>query len=711
MTIDRKTTSYRSFAWTIVLVIVLASFVLITLVTNSKSNTIKKNIQLLQNGNDNYRRLDSCISVLYVAENNSRLYAVTADSGYLHKYTRQMETVSSILAEFQEEKKKQAVFSNLFLPELLMNKQIKNDRFIQMRKMVDSLLVFHMPDKVPDAALTDLKPYAVKTVRKIAKTDSMIIEPKKRNKKFWRRLVEAVSNKSADSSDIQTKAIQTTTTIEDSLALMQSRSNFAQIDNRQKLNIARSRLSKAELELLTVNNRIFSNLQSALKVLRNEEVTNIERLRMSLLLQTSDKLTELNKLSWGNIAVVLILLVMIILNISRLYRSEKTVVNYSNQVVELARKKAEFLTHVSHEIRTPLNSIIGFSGQIEEDKLDEDLRQKVNSIKNSSDILLMLVNEILDFSKFESGKIKLNNHHFRPQVILDNVFDMLSVLAVNKAVRLTKHFELPPDLTLNGDDFRLKQVVLNLLTNAIKFTPDGGSVSIYAAYESVNEESTGMLKMVFTDSGIGIAQENLTKIFEDFTQIETPSDIPRQTGTGLGLPITKKIIDLFNGHIDVTSEIGEGTVFTVGIPMASVLSDPFVSEKASTDISNILKDKRVLMVDDIKINLLLLSRIMDKNGVEYDLASDGEEALRLFKSTDYDLIITDVQMPKMDGLELTKCVRSEADNLKSDIPVIGYTGSVSMEERSKYLDNGMNGLLDKPFTENDLVEVLGRVIL
>jgi len=710
---DIKTVSLKTFAWTIVLILILASFVFITLITNSKSNIVKNNIQILQTGNDNYRRIDTCISVLYVAENNSRLFAVTADSAYLDKYTRQMETVSSILTEFQEEKKKQTFFSNLYLPQLLLNKQIKNEEFIHLRKMVDSLIVFRMPEKTAETSIPEFKPYSFKKIRKIAKTDSILIEPKKKNKKFWRRLVEAVSNKNPDSSDVQKRAVKTITTIEDSLAWLQRKKDYAAINDLRQLDLARSRLNKAELELLAVNNHIFSNLQSALKALRNEEVDNVETLRMSVLLQTSDKLSELHQLSWGNIAVVLILTIIIIWNILRLYRSEITIINYSNQAVDSAKKKGEFLSHISHEIRTPLNSIIGFSRQIEEDKLNEDLRMKIRAIKNSSDVLLMLVNEILDFSKFESGKIKLINHHFRPLVMLDNVIDMLSILAVNKEVSLSRQLELAPGLILNGDDFRLKQVVLNLLTNAIKFTPAGGKISIHAEYLKTDKNSTGIFKIVVKDSGIGIAQDDLKKIFEDFTQIETPSDVPRQTGTGLGLPITKRIIDLFDGKIDVKSEVGKGSVFSVEIPLTSVESEKIVIDEPGEvcGIGSILKDKRILMVDDIKINLLLLSRIMDKNGVRYDLASDGEEAFKLFQSTSYDLIITDVQMPKMDGLELTKRVRNEVDRIKADVPVIGYTGSASLEERSKYLDYGMNDLLDKPFTENDLVEVLGRVIL
>jgi signal transduction histidine kinase len=623
-----------------------------------------------------------------------------------------MKTVSSILTQFQEEKKKQSFFSSLYLPELLLSKQLKNEEFISLKKMVDSLLTFQAPKKVLELPRNS-KPFTVKTIRKIAKTDSVAIAPAKVKKRLWRRLVEAVSNKSDDSSNVKVRAMRSYLTIEDSLALVMRKSEYQNAKMIQgNLELARIRLNKAELELLEINNRIFSNLQSALKALRNEEVNNVETLRMSLLLQTSDKMAELNQLSWGNIAVVLILTLMIIWNIVRLYKSERTILEYSNLAVKSAKRKGDFLSHVSHEIRTPLNAIIGFSRQMGEEKLTPELRSKVKAIRNSSDVLLMLVNEILDFSKFESGKIKLIIHQFHPLEMLQGVVSMLSILADNKEIKLTEKFELDPRLMLNGDDFRLKQVVINLLTNAIKFTPVRGQINIHAIFEKTADKEQGILKITVQDSGVGIANKNLKKIFEDFTQIETPDDPSRELGTGLGLPISKRIVDLYKGSISVKSELGKGSVFTVEVPLEIAKAVAVVNDE-QTDlpvIASLLKNKRILLVDDIKINLLMLSRFMDKNAVRYDLASDGEEAYKLFKSTQYDLIITDVQMPKMDGLQLTKLIRNVEDNKKSAIPVIGYTGNVSEEERLKCLSIGMNDLLAKPFTENDLIEVLTRVI-
>jgi len=706
-----KTTSFKSFAWTIFLILILASFVFITLITNSKFDIVQKNIRVLQNGDNNYRRIDTCISVLYVAENNSRLFAITADSVYLTNYTRQMETVSSILTEFQEQKKKQTLFSSLYLPQLLENKQLKNDEFINLKKMVDSLLTFRFPEKKEIISVPGTKPYSIKTIRK-TKTDSIRIIPHKEKKRLWRRLVDAVSNKTVDSSETKIRALRTTTTIEDSLALIQSKTEDRDLnENARDLDLARNQLNKAEFELLAINNRIFSNLQSALKALKIEEVNNVETLRMSLLSQTSDKIAEQKQLSWANIVVVFILTLMIIRNLVKLYKSEKIVLRYSAQAVESAKKKGDFLSHVSHEIRTPLNSIIGFSRQIGEEKLSDDLREKINAIKNSSDILLMLINEILDFSKFESGKIKLVIHPFYPLEMMKSVVGMLSILAENKDVKMVTNFDLDAKLRLNGDDFRLKQVVINLLTNAIKFTPPGGKISLSASFVQTDNRPAGTLKIAVEDSGVGIAENNLKKIFEDFTQIETAGDQPRQLGTGLGLPISKRIVDLYKGRIYVKSELRKGSVFHVEIPVEIVNQDNTVAVEPlnPAGIGSILKGKRVLLVDDIKMNLLLLSRIMDKHAIRYDLASDGEEAYHLFASADYDLIITDVQMPKMDGLQLTKQVRNEADKKKSETIIIGYTGSVSEEERLNYLTTGMNDFLDKPFTERDLLAVLGRI--
>jgi signal transduction histidine kinase len=705
---DIKTVSLKSFAWTITLILILVAFVFLTLIRNSKSDLVQHNIHVLQSGDNNYRRIDTCISVLYVAENNSRLYAVTADPQYLDKYTAQMKTVSSILTEFQEEKKKQSFFFNLYLPELLLSKQLKNDEFISLKKMVDSLLTFHGPQNLIEVVESN-KPFTVKTVRKIEKTDSVSIAPPQGKKRLWRRLVEAVSNKSDDS--LKMRALKSSyLTIEDSLVSVKSGDTQVRSDEGN-LGLARVRLKKTELELLEINNQIFSNLQSALKALRNEEINNVETLRMSLLLQTSDQVTELNWLSRGNIAVVLILTLMIIWNIMRLYKSERTILEYSNLAVQAAKRKGDFLSHVSHEIRTPLNAVIGFSRQIGEETLTPGLRTKVDAIRNSSDVLLMLVNEILDFSKFESGKIKLIMHPFHPLEMLQGVVGMLSILAENKEIRLTGNFELAPELLVKGDDFRLKQVVINVLTNAIKFTQTGGRVSIHAVFEKAAEKEQGVLKITVQDNGVGIASKNLEKIFEDFTQIETHDDPSRELGTGLGLAISKRIVDLYQGTIKVKSELGKGSVFTVELPL-EIAKEVVVRHESKNLplLTTVLQHKRILMVDDIKINLLLLSRFMDKNAVRYDLACDGEEAYRLFKSAHYDLVITDVQMPKMDGLQLTRLIRNDTDEKKSAVPIVGYTGNVGEDEKLKFLSLGMNDLLAKPFTEQDLVEVLSRVI-
>ena len=269
---DIRTVSLKSFAWTITLILILASFVFITLITNSKSGIVQNNIRVLRNGNDNYRRIDTCISVLYVAENNSRLYAVTSDERFLERYTQQMKTVSSILDDFQEEKKKQSFFNSLYLPQLLENKQIKNREFIHLKKMVDDLLRLRAKQKQPDVTVSIpvIKPYVVKTTTKVAKSDSVTIVPRKKNKKLWRRLVEAVSNKNEDSSEVKIAASKTTTTSADSIALNSKKQEVVKLSvNDNSLAKARHELNQAELELLVLNNRIFSNLQSALKVTEN----------------------------------------------------------------------------------------------------------------------------------------------------------------------------------------------------------------------------------------------------------------------------------------------------------------------------------------------------------------------------------------------------------------------------------------------------------
>ncbi|SKC20926.1 hybrid sensor histidine kinase/response regulator [Dyadobacter psychrophilus] len=697
------TASRATFAWTAVLTILLAAFAFATLLTHSKSETIKNNVQVLQLEKDNYLKIDTCIAILYAAENNSRFFVVTQDSAYISAYNKQLQAVVWILGRYQAERE----YSNQSLSRLVFEKRLKDQEFIKLRLMVDSLLAFSLNNfdvRVSHSVRPVQKVHAgVKTQR----LDSTILPEKRHKRKLVKRLIDAIRD--ADSVDNHVLKTRNTTILDqDSVKVYLEPLSIQGPVSIQK---ARRDLSLAEQRLLSINSVLFANLKDALQELKNQEQLEIKILRTALLASTKAKSEEMSMLMWTSVALVFMLSVVIIFNLAKLYKKDATILAFADVTAKASARKGEFLAQVTHEFRTPLNSIIGFSNLIDTEKLAHDQQISFASIKTASQMMLMLVNEILDFSKFESANIILLKEPFRPVDLIDEAVSMLSVLANEKRISLLKQLDPSGTVTLIGDNFRIKQIVVNLISNAIKFTPEHGTITVKLRMENQNKDK-GTLVFSIKDSGVGIAKEHLGSIFENFTQIYNGDSKARQAGTGLGLAICKRIVDLYGGQIKVESTLGQGSDFTVRIPLVVSKSASIVPQNSEPkiDATALLKDKKLLIADDTKMNLLLISRIIDKLGASYDLAENGQVAFEMFKANTYDLIITDIAMPIMDGIELTKLIREYYVSEKARIPVIGFTGYIDEDNLGQFRAAGMNEILPKPFDENHFIALSGRLL-
>lgn len=703
----QKSPSRGSFVWTVLLIILLSSFAFITILNNSKSSAIKTNISALRYEDDNYQRLDTCIAILYDAENNSRFFILTSDSSFLSKYKGQLGAVEKLLTEFETESQQQS----RQLSKMINSKGIQYQEFINLRSMLDSLLI--LADQKPIKVKSKTLKRPVTVVRESTQTevtDSVVVTSNKSSRRLLKRIADAIANKEQEGS---TKSYSEKKVNRDSIAeardeLAATLQKLDELEPKDRYSAARRELSSAELKILTTNGRIFQRLQEVLKELKEQEKNRNEEIRENLLSATSLNLQDVSHLYRASILIVILLAVIIINNLIRLYRNNRTILEYAKETEETTKRKGEFISQLTHEIRTPLNSIIGFSHLIDVKNLDSDLKTSVGAIKNSSKILLSLVNEILDFAKYESGKMELVDSDFSVAELLEQTVDIVSVLATEKDIEIANQFTFKPDLIVRGDDFRIKQVVINLVNNALKFTPKGGAVYVNSDFEILDEQK-GLLKINVIDTGVGIAPENLEKIFENFVQVSSPGNTAGVLGTGLGLAICKRIVDLFGGQITVDSTVGKGSQFKVTLPLGIVKNKPQETETVqSNEVS--LHGKKLLIADDTKINLLLISKVMDKNRINYDLATDGRKAFELFEANEYDLIITDIHMPEMDGVELTKQIRSYTDERKSQLPVLGFTGSSTPESRGEYLSFGMNEVLGKPFEEKELIAILRKLM-
>jgi PAS domain S-box-containing protein len=372
------------------------------------------------------------------------------------------------------------------------------------------------------------------------------------------------------------------------------------------------------------------------------------------------------------------------------------------QAEEAVKAKSDFLSNMSHEMRTPLNAIIGFSDLLLETQMDKNSLENLQSIKYSSENLLVLINDILDLSKIEAGKLTIENTDFNLKYLLEQSIQLIQVKAIEKNVKLVFDLDKSIPEQLVGDPVRLNQILLNLTSNAVKFTNQGSVSVVVTCVESDNKNI--LVRFEVKDTGIGIRSEKLPFIFDSFTQAE--AYITRKYGgTGLGLSITKKLINLLGGSIHVVSKEHSGTTFTVDIPF--LVSDKKLEDVKDDDVYASFKGERILLVEDNLFNQVLICKVLQKWEIETDIANNGIEAIVLLQKKKYNLVLMDMQMPEMNGVEATKHIRDRnTDVMDHNISIIGISADAYSESKDKALKSGMNDYITKPFRQKELYKLL-----
>jgi len=402
---------------------------------------------------------------------------------------------------------------------------------------------------------------------------------------------------------------------------------------------------------------------------------------------------------------------MTLLNALRSYRDIRHAVELQKQIMLAEQEtqaaaaasaaKSQFLAHMSHAIRTPLNGIIGIADILGETKLSDTQEQYVNTIHDSGEALLSIINDILDFSKIEAGKLELENIDFSLSDNCQSLRNLFIVQLNSKGLKFNIHIDpsIPPYLL--GDPLRIKQILLNLISNSIKFTSKG---TIELTINMVNPEPNLVLQFNVKDSGIGIPQDKQKLLFEAFTQVDS-STTREYGGTGLGLQISKRLVELMGGHIQVNSEINVGSTFSFTLALNKGSPPQQAPEHEHQQTKRPNDQICILVAEDNRTNQMVVGAMLKRLGYQYEICDDGQQALDAMALKTYDLILMDCQMPILDGFAATKLIRDNPD--LNDLPVIALTAGATAQEQKQCYDAGMNDFLSKPIT----MEILKNTLL
>jgi CheY-like chemotaxis protein/nitrogen-specific signal transduction histidine kinase len=405
---------------------------------------------------------------------------------------------------------------------------------------------------------------------------------------------------------------------------------------------------------------------------------------------------------------VMCMLPLLIIALFRIKKLKEQLLQKDEVMQEQIKARIDILNNINQEIRTPLNAVVGFSEQLSHTSLEKEQRELLKTVERAAAMLMKMVNNVQDLSKIEKGELMLLQQPFSLYQTFSETMTSLRVQAARKELQFSVVYEGNRQLQVTGDTLRLKQILINLVDNAIRYT-DNGAITVKMQVDK-QKEGKAAVNITVTDTGRGIPAEAVPFVFEHFSRRKVPY-IAAVNGAGLGLAITKGLLQLHNGTITVNSTPGTGSTFACNITYHVVPSPQTVlitHREVEQMTGHFLEGRYVLVADDQEMNLILIEKILTRWKCRFDKAPDGAVAYELFNSNNYDMVLLDLQMPRMSGIEVVKRIRLDKDPIKANIPVLALTADTTLPDNDAFLEVGFDDYLLKPFKERDIYNVMIR---
>lgn len=694
-------------------------------IVRQNTQTLRHTLETLSQPDTELHTLRNLLSNLSAAENAIRIYALTNDAAYFKEYTFLIENVAKNLDSLTViawgDENRMARLDSV------------SNLLVQRQEMINAYLIYKSKRErfdFAEKAIRQIKSGPLDTIPNRLRTSTRVItvfdtirpeplpvpEPEQKPRGlFGSKRKKTSSKKNAqpqEITDTRPLVLSTTRVITDTALIRPSDSLILTnvqkaLSNVRKLDLATYKgLQEQELNMLRNSSLIIDQVTRIFRQLEMTKTLLAERRAKQASEEANRSVLVIGAIGFVSLVLILFFLVLILSNIRKSNKYKQELIKANLETLEMAKVKEEFLANMSHEIRTPLNAIIGFSEQLTNTQLNQVQQEYLGAVRRSSRHLLETVNDILDLSRLGAGKLQLEKIPFRLQDVLEDVLITFKLTAAEKGIEFEASCKTGEHVVLEGDPLRFRQILYNLLSNAMKFTEHGG-VKVECDLENQGNSYKTIIKVI--DSGIGIQPDRLHDIFEDFRQADS-SSARRFGGSGLGLAISRRLARLQHGDITVESTPGIGSVFTLELPFDLSENEPAVNEMLQLPGDINLTGRRLLVVDDDVFNILLARIIAENAGMVVDVAANGREAIEILESNEYDVVMTDVQMPEISGTELVKHIRTHDNQAVSLVPVIAFTAAKVERYDPEFIDAGFNEVLQKPFSESDFLSRIGYYV-